>query len=434
MRPTAIALLTLTTLACTPPAKPGAGQDQAAEPEATKPVLGLPEPASVEPEIVRKELLAEDLPPVPTLATFTAPVVAAGEFAFPEGTDELVPRAALELAGGLLLAGQAYHQRRPGAPPQTWRWTGFVPHEGEPRSTLHEPGAIRTATAVDGRALLTGVAGVGSDGRGWFARVDGEGGLHDSITLDNPNETELFDVLPGTASGELAIVGGYVDSQGWLASIEAGGKQRWDKYIPGPGYAQIRALARLDGGKLLGIGGLGQTFSGPWVIVAPGDGGGTQTAEDVTQTQPEVAGVDPNSLLRVLVDLGDAGYLALGTAKQNFIQAHDQVIVVGLDRQGAPAWSRVLDDLRVVEVFGARAHAGAALVVVSVPIDDGPRPATALALLSVSPGPDGEVVARRITEREGWASAGFVEGSDRPELLGHVQTAAGIQWVRLGLP
>jgi hypothetical protein len=77
------------------------------------------------------------------------------------------------------------------------------------------------------------------------------------------------------------------------------------------------------------------------------------------------------------VDFGDAGYLALGTAKQNFFQAHDLVIVVGLDRQSTPAWSRVLDDLRVVGLFGARAHTSDALIVVSVPIKASPRPATA---------------------------------------------------------
>jgi hypothetical protein len=263
--------------------------------------------------------------------------------------------------------------------------------------------------------------------------VQGDGTIADETPLDTPSATELFDLIPGRAEGERVVLGGYVDAQGWLISLDATGQRRWEKYIGSYGNTQVRALARLDSGELLAIGTRGEAMGEAWAARAPGDGGQSATGDDVTQTKIEIEGADPNRMLRVLVDLGEAGYLAIGTAKLQHLQAHDQLFAVGLDRKGELAWSRVLDGVRVVDVLGARTHAGAAQLVVTIPLDDEPKPKTALALVTVPAGASATVVARQLVDGSGWSSAGFVEGSETLELLGHQASASGIAWRRLAI-
>ncbi len=436
MRRPIVALLSLALVACQPAPNRAEGKANdaagaAAKPEPTKPESKprvSPKPA--EPEIVRKDLVAEELPAIPTLEQLTATELAAGEFTFPEGTNELVARAASSLGDGLLLVGQAYFDRRPGQPSPSWRWAGFAPSSGEPRSTRYDPGVIRAAIAHDGGGLLTGNRGVGFDARGWFAMVAPDGTIKTETPLDSPNSTEMFDLIPGRGDGELTVVAGYVDAQGWLVSLDASGNRRWEKYIGSYGYTQIRALARLDDGDLLAVGSRGQKFAEFWAAVAPGDGGETAAPDDVTQTKIEIAGADQNQMLRALVDLGEGGYVALGTAKRNYLQAHDQLVAVGFDRSGKLGWSRVIAELRVTDVLGARVHDGAAQFLVAVPTSNDPRPPTALALVSVPVDASAPVVARQLSDTEGWTSAGFIEGS-ATDFVAQRPSDAGLEWRRL---
>lgn len=381
---------------------------------------------------VRKDLFAEDLPPVPTLEQTDFEALASGELGFPEGTDELAPRAALALSGGLLLAGQAYLDRQPGAPPQSWRWTGFVPTEGEARSTLHDHGAIRAGIVHDGVGLLTGTRGTGWETRGWFAKVTADGTVIDEVALDTPNTTEMFDLVPGRTKGERVVLGGYVDAQGYLISLDAAGQRRWEKYIGSYGYTQVRALARLDGGELLTVGTRAEAFGEAWSAIAPGDGGKSAAPDDVVQTKLEIDGADPNRMLRVIVDLGPDGYVALGTAKRNHLQAHDQLLAIGFDRAGTMTWAHVVESARVTDILGAHAHLGIVHVIISVPLDDSPQPATALALFHlVTSGTEWTV---QLADTGGWTSAGFIEGSTGIELLAYTPSKTGIRWQRLRSP
>lgn len=442
MRRTLIALSSLLLLACPSApkrsdkgeAKQASGPSKQAqaefEAEAEIETAAKPDPY---PEVVRKDLVAENLPPVPTLEQLDATELASGQFDLPEGTDELAPRAALALRDGLLLAGQTYKDRRPGTPSQSWRWTGFIPHTGEPRSTHSDPGAIRAGIAIDGEGLLTGTRGIGFDVRGWFAKVRSDGTITDETALDTPSATELFDLVPGSSreKGELVVLGGYVDAQAWLISLDAGGQRRWEKYVGSYGNTQVRALARLDSGELLLVGSRAEKFGEAWFGRAPGDGGESAAGDDVTQDEIEIEGVDPNRMIRALVDLGDAGYVALGTAKLQHFQAHDQLFAIGFDRTGKVAWARAIADVRATDVLGARGHAGVAQFVVSVPLSDDPKPKQALALVRVPAEPTAPVVARRLANQDGWSSAGFIEGSAALELIAYQPSEAGIAWQRL---
>ncbi|PRQ02473.1 hypothetical protein ENSA5_22910 [Enhygromyxa salina] len=437
MRRAAITWLSLLTLACTtqdtkqaePAAKADAATEPAPEPEPEPEPEWQPTRREPKPEIARKDLVAEDLPEVPTLETLALAPSGEGEFALPEGTDELAPRAAVALRGGLLLAGQAYFQRRPGRPSPSWRWLGFVASSDQrTSSTKLDSGAVRAAVA-DGKggAFLTGTHGIGFDARGWFGAVDGDAQLGVQVDLDSPNTTEMFDVLVGATEGELALVGGYVDAQGWLVSLDAKGEQRWQKFIGSYGYTQIRGLARRGEGRedLLAIGSRAKAFGESWWAKCPGDGGAGAAGDDVEQDKLTIEGADPHQLLRAIVDLGDAGFVALGTAKKNYLQAHDQLVAVGFDRDGAPTWSKVVPDVRVTDVFGGQTRGAAAVFVVAVPSTN-PEAAPALALVELSAA--GPTTARQLDDSEGWASAGFVDGAEGGVLLSYAPSEAGIKW------
>ncbi len=440
MQRTATLLLASLALACNGP-RPAEESDTTQKSEQAK--SGEPKPPSkpevpkpTEPLPVRKDLLAEDLPAVPRLSAMTLTSVDAGEFEWPEGTDELAPRAAVVVRDGLLLAGQAYLGRKPRKPSPSWRWLGFVPTSGDASGTKLDAGAIRAAIADgQGNALVTGIRGEQADPRGWFAKVGGDGAIELQVDLESPSATELFDLVPGSGSDELAVVGGYVDAQGWLVSLDRAGAPRWEKFIGSYGYTQVRALARLDA-QLLAIGTRGTSFGEFLLAESPADGGADPSSADVEQQKPEIEGADVHQMLRAGVDLGSAGIVALGTAKKNHIQAHDQVVAIGIDRAGAVTWSKVVPDLRVTEVHGGRAVVVAggpgarAKFVVEVPGTDG---ASALALLEISA--DGATtVANGIADTEGWHAAGFVEGTESAIVLAYIPSDRGIRWQRLALP
>jgi hypothetical protein len=439
MQRTATLLLAWIGLACSEPrseakpepepAKPEPAKAEPAKVEPAKPEPAKPEPAkpSVSP-LTRKDLLAENLPLVPTLESVTLTASDEGRFAWPEGSDELMPRAAVAVRGGLLLVGQAYLDRQPRRISKSWRWLGFAPTSGEPSASKLDAGAIRAAISDgEGNALVVGTRGEQSDPRGWFAIVGGDDGALDvQVDLESPSATEMFDLIPGGEPGELAVVGGYVDAQGWLVSLDRAGTQRWEKFIGSYGATQVRALVRLSDAELLALGTRAQTFGESWWAKSPANGGKDASPDDVTQDKITIAGADVHQMLSAVVDLGDAGIVALGTAKQNHIQAHDQVVAVGFDRSGAVAWSKVIPDVRVTELYGGRAVAGTASFVVALP-------GSGLGLIEIS-GDGATLAARKIADTEGWGAAGFVEGAESALVLGFMPTDAGIQWRRLALP
>jgi hypothetical protein len=443
MQRTATLLLALIGLACAEPApeKPKSEPQPAAKQQAAPSKPELPKPTSQPP--IRKDLLAEDLPPVPTLDVVTLTASDEGSFAWPEGTDELAPRAAVAVREGLLLVGQAYLDRKPRQMSKSWRWLGFVPTSGEASASKLDAGAIRAAIPHgQGQALVLGNRGEQSDPRGWFAIVGGDGALELQVDLESPSATEMFDLVPGTEPGELAVVGGYVDAQGWLVSLDSGGAERWQKFIGSYGATQVRALARIDAApgqaaQLLALGTRGHGVSESWWAKSPADGGKDPSPADVTQDKLDIVGADAHQMLRAVVDLGSAGFVALGTAKKNHIQAHDQVVAVGFDPSGSVAWSKVIADVRVIEVRGARAVGSTASFVVELPVNTtdvtGPTQSAGLAWIEIS-GDGATTKARKITDTEGWHAAGYVEGVESAIVLGYIPTETGIRWRRLALP
>lgn len=444
LRTLAVLAATFGTLACQPAKtepKQVQGAEQGSDPGGTeerdetagdKQREWVPQPRST--KIVRKDLLPDaPLPPIPQLASVELKPAAEGRFAHPEGNDELVPRVALALGEGTLLAGQAYAGRRPGRPPQTWRWSGFVPKSGEPWAERYESGAIRTGvTDQAGGALLTGYRGTGMDTRAWFATVKADGHLAVESLPSSPAATEIFTILPGQAEGELAVIGGYVDAQGWLVSLDGKGELRWEKYIGSYGYTQIRDMGRAADGSLLVIGSRAKKYGELWWAKAPGDGGAGPAGDDVEQAMLEAAGVDQNPLFVDLVDLGEAGFLAIGTAKRAHVQAHDQLVVAGFGPGIAPTWSRIIEGVRVTAVHPGVARDGAALFVVDVPTGEAPDSPKALALLRVEAGAEGSAKAEQIAGSEGWSSPGFVLGRSN-ELLLFAQDEGAMNWRTLKL-
>ena len=436
MRRTLLSLVCVSALACAKPPEQQAQEQAEAKAAAEAKAKEEPpewKPTRRKPEVVRTDLVASDLPSPPTLDEFEPDVTATGSFDYPEGTDEIAPRAVVELGkGGLGLVGQVYFQRRPGRPPETWRWIGFAPESGVATSTKLGPGAIRAAIpSADGGALVVG-SRVGSEkARGWFAQLDASATVTLERDLDSPSLTEMFALVPGVASqaGELAVVGGYVDAQGWLVSISEAGERRWHKFLGSYGYTQIRGLARLDGesGDLFAIGARSETFGESWAARVPGDGGPDASPEGAAQFKVEVAGSDPHQMLEALVDLGAGGFVALGTAKRNFIQAHAQVIAVGFDREGKQTWSRVVPELRATSIVGGEARDGVARFVIGVPLD-AEAERSALALLELKPGAEGEVVTRQIVDTSERSAAPMAGG-----VLVYGQTKTGIAWRRASL-
>lgn len=421
-------------------AKQAEQTEQAKQPEpaktpeapATTPEPPKPSGPAVPPG--REDLVATDLPAPRSLDALTLERTRAGSFKFASATDEIAPRAALSLGESLALVGQAYFERRPGNPLQSWRWWGVAPAGATETlaSNTRATGAIRAAIPNgEGGALLAGTVGPTGNGRGWIGSIDASGNLGLDVELDSQSLTEMLDLLPGRADDpeEHAVALGYLDAQGWVLSLDAKGQVRWQKFVSSSGYTQIRAAARLDSGDMLALGTVAKEFGDAWSALLPRDGGPDPSPAGVEQGVISIEGADKNQMLQVLVDIGEGGFVGLGTAKRNHIQAHAQLIAVGFDREGKTNWSRALPEVRAVSILGASGAGGRARFVLEVPDAAG---ASALAILELRAG--GEHSAKQLADSAGWSSAGFVEGAAKPQVLSYRPSTEGIEWVAYALP
>ncbi|EDM80991.1 hypothetical protein PPSIR1_25466 [Plesiocystis pacifica SIR-1] len=423
------------------------------EPKATRQLDAskVPEP---KPKAGPVDAAMAELPAPPALDLRPTTPVSEGRFANPEGSDALNPHAVIALDGALLFAGQALDGTKRRGPAPSKRWLGLAPTgaDAQPSSTAFEPGSIYAAhydARNGGQALLVGTRGLAFDARAWFAVASAKGELSVETVIDTPNTTELFAVLPGAASqaGELAVVAGFVDAQAWVASLDEAGQPRWQKYVSSVGYTQARAMLRLPSSPELAVfGGRFQGFGESWWARVPGDGGAGMAGDDVAQDVLSIPGADENQLLRSALAVPGVGLLALGTARKNFEQLHDQLVLASFDPSGRPGGSWVVDAVRVTEVCDAvaRPKSNTALVAVLVPSaqtdSETGTLSTELAVveLNFSDGADQKGVqtkAWRVEDSVDWSCAGFVDGPEPgTDLVTHRADEGGLSWRRLALP
>jgi hypothetical protein len=433
MRRLAIVLPVVLALACERSSE-AIAEEQAKQVEVS-PSLS-PAPAAPEPESIdEKEPAAEAPAAIPSLQLTRLETEREGSFMLPEDTDELMPRAAVVLGRGFAVVGEAHARGRPDHPPQTWRWVGYVSdvdQASEGVGTKLAAGSIRAAVS-DGKggALLVGSVASGTDARGWFGVLDAKGVVGRQLELDGEASTELVGLLAGHGPDQHALVLGNVDGQGWVASLGSRGAVRWDSYVGSGDSVQNHAAARVAGerGDVLAIGTrvqLGGESESWWALI-PDHGGADAKVE---QGNFEIEGADRLQTLDAIVDLQGTGFLALGRAKRERAQDHDQVIAVGFDRTGEPTWIRVLERFRAIEIYGGAGNPallGAANFVVRVPITGG-EGTSALAWLEIYPGVDGILVPRQLAGTIGWESAGFIEDREGSAIVTFKRTETGIDW------
>lgn len=419
MPPRRVALaLPLLTLACSAPAAPQKADAAAAKAE-TKPEQAKPDKPpraplkKLPPKITPPpELAAKELPAAPSLPSLALESAGEGKVAAPEGLGVVLPHVALQLGEGLLIAGQGFIAYDPQIrATEVWQVQVFAPTQGEPRATKGESGSIRTGMRdPEGGALLVGSRGVGMDVQVWASRVTAKGEPGPAISLDSLGYSDVLAVIPG-ATGELAALAGFADATAWLVSLDASGAKRWQPQLDErDGFPQLRALARVGDGSLLGVGVVAQRDGDPWWVRVGSDGSEQARGKIVEFEGPPL---DRNRMLYAIVDRGAAGFVALGLAKRAVAQDHDQVFAVGFDASGNPSWARALEDVRATQIRGAQSLGDAALFVLEVPSAGG----SAVALLRVA-GEQGETTrAEQIAGSEGKRSAGFVQGAAAPELL-----------------
>jgi hypothetical protein len=422
----AFALPLALSLACTdPPAPPK--QDKAA-PEQPESEAEVEPPKHEEPKrkplkiAPRDELVAKDLPAVPTLASVTVQPATTGTLSLPEGIGVVLPHVAVQLDKGLLIAGQAFVEYDPQIrAKEIWQYQGFVPAGGEPRSSKGEAGSVRSG-APDGKggAVLVGCLGVGLEARPWATRIAGDGSPAGDLNLEGSGDSDIMAALAGAQPGELAVLGGFAGTSAWLLALDEAGTKRWQPAITASGYAQIRALARLDDQAVLAVGTAAQKDGQAWSVRVSADGSKVEPTDIAAGSE-----IDPNRTVFALADRGAAGLVGLGLAKRAVVQDHDQVFAVGFDRSGKVGWVRAIDQVRAKQVRGAIGLQDAALFVLEVPAGEG----TALALLRIG-GPQGtDVRVEQIAGSEGHRSPGFVRGSDPPQLL-IADTRGTLSWQR----
>ncbi|MFV8749028.1 hypothetical protein ACNOYE_00595 [Nannocystaceae bacterium ST9] len=426
-----VALALPLLLACSGPAappKPDVAAKASAKPEPTKPPRKLDTTARKSPKIdPPAELQAKDVPPAPTLTSITLTASATGTLPLPEGIGVVLPHVALQLEQGLLVAGQAYVDYDPKIrATEIWQFQAFVPTTGEPRSSKGESGSIR-AGMLDGKggAVLVGSLGVGLAAHVWAGKVGADGAPAGELALANPGYSDAFSIVGGGPKGELAVLAGFADTVAWMQSIDDAGSKRWQPTLEADGFTQLRALARIEGQALLGVGTVAQREGEAWWVRVPADGNAAAQGK-VDALEGATPAVDGNRTMVALIDRGEAGLIGLGLAKRGIVQDHDQVFVVGFDRKGEPRWARAIEQVRAKQVRGALGWQGAGLFVLEVPVGEG----TAIALLRIA-GPDGaEVRVEQIAGSEGRRSAGFVQGVESPELL-IADTAGTLGWQRM---
>lgn len=411
--------LPLLALACSAPAAPQPAskadlKDLKAEADAKPakparaPVKKLPPKIAPPPE-----LAAKDLPAAPSLPSVTLERASEGKVALPEGLGVVLPHVALQLGEGLLLGGQGFIVYDPQIrATEIWQVHVFVPTQGEARAFKGESGSIRSGTRdAEGGALLVGSTGVGMGVQVWATRVTAKGEAGPPLSLGLLGYSDVLATIGGGSEGELASLAGFADASAWLVSLDAAGAKRWQPPLDErEGFPQLRALARVEGGGVLGVGVVAQREGDPWWVRVAADG-----SEQARGRVVEFEGTPPdrNRTLYAIVDRGAAGFVALGLAKRAVAQDHDQVFAVGFDGTGNPSWARAIEGVRAKSIRGAQAHGDEALFVLEVPGEAG----GAVALLHVG-GEQGETTrAEQIAGSEGKRSAGFVQGAATPELL-----------------
>jgi hypothetical protein len=429
----ALALPIALSLACSSPPTPS--QHDKAEP--AQPKSDPPKPDEIaKPKRKGKtlkidppaELQAKDIPPAPSLASVTLVPATTGTLPLPEGVGVVLPHVALQLEQGLLIAGQAFVDYDPQIRATAiWQYQGFVPITGEPRSSKGESGSVR-AGVLDGKggAVLVGSLGVGLSARAWATRIAADGSSAGELAIESPIDSDLLAILAGGPAEELAVLGGFAGASAWLVAIDDAGTKRWQPRIEADGYAQIRALARIDEQALLAVGTLAQKDGSAWSARIGAEGSTIEHAV-IEQLDAKVGTpIDANRSIVALADRGESGLIGLGLAKRGLVQDHDQVFAVGFDRSGKVTWGRAIDPVRAKQVRGAIGWQGAALFVLEVPAGE----ATALALLRITGPSDADVRVEQIAGSEGKRSAGFVHGADPPQLW-IADTKAKLDWQRL---
>ncbi len=408
MRRVGVTLLALAALGCEDEGKPAKVE---LHPKATT-------SPPIEHVVEREKPAADWPPPIPGLLLDKLAVEREGSFALPDGADQLTPRAAVAIGDGFALVGDARVGHRQ-------RWLGFAPGDGSARELSFDAGSITAAISDgDGGALLAGHAGLDGDARAWFGALDGRAKLTASVELDGDAPVDVVDVLAGHEPDERALLLGNVSSRGWALSFDERDRVRW-KTDPGElGSTLVHAGVWVPaaGGELLVIG-----------TRPEGAGEAAWSRRDdgrFEQGEFAIEGADPIRTLDAIVALDhDMGFIALGRAKRETTQDHDQVIAVGFDRRGQPTWARVLEHFRASEIYGGTIHRGqpgVAHFLARIPV--GGEPSTALGWIEICPGVDGVVVARQIAGTLGWESTGFVDGRDDGAMLTYMRTAAGIDW------
>lgn len=429
----AFALPIALSLACSSPPPP----PERAEAEPAKPEVDAPEskrkPLKTTPPA---ELQAKDIPPPPSLASITLEPASSGTLALPEGIGVVLPHVALQLDRGVLIAGQAFVDYDPQIrATEIWHYQAFVPTSGEGRSSKGESGSVR-AGMLDGKggAVLVGSLGVGLASRGWATRIAGDGSAAGELAIESPGDSDGLAVVGGGPAGELALIGGFTDASAWLLAIPDAGTKRWQPQVTTEGYAQIRALARIDDRAVLGLGTVAREQGSAWWLRVGAEGSPVEQGT-IDRLDPSVGtAIDPNRSMVALADRGESGLVGLGLAKRGVLQDHDQVFAAAFDRSGKITWVRTIDQVRAKQVRGAIGSPDAAMFVLEVPAGE----ATALALLRIAGPSDADIRVEQITGSEGRRSPGFVHGSDPPQLwiaettLGlHPQSPLTLSWQRL---
>ncbi len=420
MRSATVMLLALALVAC---------EDKSnVAPVAEQPTEAIPfSPLEPAPEVP-----TSDAPPeIPGQLLEKLAIEREGSFALAEGSELTLPAVVALGNDGLAFAGQAWTRGDLDSAGESRRWIGVVSGKGKARELEFGAGLIHAAIS-DGRggALLVGTDGPGSDARAWFGAIDERGKVTSSVVVDRETRSEMVDVLAGHEDGERALLLGNIGVEGWLVSVDARGAIRWQSHVGNGSSAQLLAGVRIPGerGDVLAVGtqpDLGSEAAWWGRLARPAD-----SDERFEQGKFEIEGADPIRTLDAIVWLGDdMGFIALGRAKRAREQAHDQVIAVGLDRNGQPTWTRLLDHFRAMQIYGGTIHPdtpGAAHFVVRIPIG-GDEP-SALAWIKMNAGVDGILIPRQLAGTAGWESAGFVEGRARSAISAYRRTETGIEW------
>jgi hypothetical protein len=370
----------------------------------------------LEPEFEPERPVADAPPTIPGQLLDKLASEREGTIALPEDVGEITLHGAIALAGGLAFVGQA--RMREGT---AHGWIGLAPDKGSASARQIDASSI-DAVISDGKggALFVGDASA----QAWFGALNGRGVMNSSTDIDGPAPIDMVDILAGHEDGERALLLGNAGTAGWVVSLDARGAVRWQSQIGDEAtriLAGIRAPAEL---LVVGTRRDGDANQAWWGRFTP------PVTAKLEQGSFELENADPIRSLEAIVDLDhDMGFIALGRAKRELDQPHDQALAVGFDRSGQPTWTRLLDHFRTFEIYGGATHhelRGTAHFVTRIPITG--EDESALAWLKMCPGHNGVLEIRQLAGTIGWQSAGFIEGRDDAAIAAYRQTEAGLEW------